>query len=91
MPWGRPPQRIEQRHLGVDPGRQGGTEMIECYLRLGLEDDIVRHARLAAPDRVISPLMRQIQAIGDWQAGVIVGRRQAHRDLAVGLSFSPGL
>ncbi len=72
-----------QHDLGFDPGREGGTELVECDLRLGLEDDIVRHARLGAPVRVISPLMRQIQAIGDRQAGVIVGSRQAHRDLAI--------
>jgi len=31
------------------------------------------HARLFAPVGVVSPLMRQVQAIGEWQAGVIVG------------------
>ena len=72
-----------QHDLGLDPGRKGGTKLVQRDLRLGLEDDIVGHARLGAPVGVISPLMRQIQAIGDRQAGVIVGRRQAHRDLAV--------
>jgi hypothetical protein len=75
--------RVEQCDVGLDPGRASGTKLVECDLRFGLEDDIVRHACLSAPGWVISPFMRQIQAIGDRQAGVIVRGRQADRDLAV--------
>jgi hypothetical protein len=65
--------RVEQRHLGFDPGRQGGTKLVKRDLRFGPEDGIIGHARQGAPIRVINPLMRQIQAIRDRQAGVIVG------------------
>src|SRR5262249_19222668 len=52
-------------------------------LWLGPEGDIVRHACLSATVRIVSPLMREIETIGDRQAAVIIGGRQAHNDLAV--------
>ena len=44
---------------------------------------VVRHTGPATPGRVIGPCLGQIQAVGDGQAGVVVGNRQADRDLAV--------
>ena len=53
--------RVGQYQLGVDPGRAGGTQLVKRDLRLGLEHDIIGHARLRAPVvGVIDPLMRQI-------------------------------
>ena len=74
---------VGQYNFGFDPGGAGGAELVQRDLGLGLEDDIIRHACLSSPVRVIGPLMRQIQAIGDGQAGVIIGGRQAHGNLAV--------
>lgn len=51
---------VGQYDFGVDPGREGGTKLVKRDLRLGLEDDIVGHAGLGAPVRVINPLMRQM-------------------------------
>src|SRR5580692_12229738 len=73
---------VDQRDLGLDPGRKSVTQLIKRDLWLGLEGDIVRHACPSAPLRVISPLMREIETIGNRQAGVIIGSRQAHRHLA---------
>ncbi len=67
--------RIEQCDFGLNPGREGGTKLVKCDLWLGLEDDIVGHACLSAPSGIINPLVWQIQAIGDWQTGVIVRGR----------------
>ena len=58
-------QRSLGGHIESKPGRKRGTKLVKCDLWLGLEDDIVRHACLSAPVGVISPLMRQIPAIGD--------------------------
>ena len=60
--------RVGQGDLGFDPHRDRTTKLIERDLWLGPEDDIVRHACLSTPGRIIGPLMREIQTIGDWQA-----------------------
>ena len=73
---------VGQCDVGFDPDRKGGTKLLNRDLRLGLEDDIVGYARRGAPVGIVNPLMGQIQAIGDRQAGVIVGGRKAHRNLA---------
>jgi len=64
-------------------GGNSGTQLIKRDLWLGLEGNIVRHACLSAAVCVISPLMREIETIGNRQAGVIIGDRQADSDLAV--------
>src|SRR3954466_15796018 len=70
-----------------DPARQASigrrTELIERNLGLGLEGDLLRHTRLLAPGWIISPLLRQVEAIGDGQAGRAIGARERHRHLAV--------
>src|SRR4051794_39221882 len=75
--------RVGQYDFGVDPGGNGRTQLAQCDLWLGLEDDIFGYASCGASGGIINPLVRQIQAISERQAGVIVGRRNAHRDLAV--------
>src|SRR5271170_2675096 len=74
---------IGQNDLGVDPSRNSITQQIKRDLWLGLEDDSVWHTCLSAAVWVISPLMREIETIGNRQAGMIIGGRQAHSDLAV--------
>jgi len=75
--------RVGQCDLGVDPGGNGRTQLVQCDLWLGLEGDIFGYASSRASGGIINPLVRQIQAISERQAGVIVGRRKAHRDLTV--------
>src|SRR3954462_12764759 len=70
-----------------DAARQAGfgrrTELIERNLGLGLEGDLLRHAGLLAPGWIISPLLRQVEAIGDGQAGRAIGERERHGHLAI--------
>src|SRR3954467_2600902 len=71
-----------QRHA-----RQAGfgcrTDLIERDLRLGLEGDLLGHARRLAPRRIVSPLLRQVQAVSDRQTGRVIGKRERHGHLAV--------
>src|SRR6516164_2351251 len=48
-------------------------------LRLGLEADRLGHMRLVAALGIVGPVLRQIQSIGDRQAGMMIGDRQRHR------------
>jgi hypothetical protein len=41
--------------------------------------------RFAAPRGISGPGLRQIQLMGDRETGVVIGDRQRHRRLAVGL------
>src|SRR4051812_42053950 len=70
-----------------DPARQNGlgsrTDLIERNLGFGLEGDLLRHTRLLAPGWIISPLLREIEAIGDGQAGGAIGERERHSHLAI--------
>jgi hypothetical protein len=52
---------------------------------LCLEGDLLGDARLLATLGILDPDLRQIQPIGDRQAGMMVGDRQRHHRLAVGL------
>src|SRR4051812_9382639 len=58
-------------------------DLIERDLRLGLEGDRLGHTRRLAPCRIVSPLLRQIQTIGDRQTGRVIGERERHGHLAV--------
>src|SRR3954470_20684080 len=64
-------------------GSRRRTELIERDLRLGLEGDLLRHTRLLAPGWIINPLLRQIETIGDGQAGRAIGERERHGHLAI--------
>src|SRR4051794_3987873 len=70
-----------------DAARQAGfssrTELIERNLGLGLEGDFLGHARRLAPRRIVSPLLRQVQAVSDRQTGRVIGERERHGHLAV--------
>ena len=61
--------RVGQHGFSADPARHSGAKLVERDLRLGLEDDLVRHPGLSAPVGIIDPLVRQIQPIGERQAG----------------------
>jgi hypothetical protein len=67
------------------PRLQRRTELLQRNLRLGLEPDRARYMRLFAAGLIVGPFPRQIQLIGDRQAGMMVGDRQRHRHLAIGL------
>src|SRR3954466_5669265 len=58
-------------------------DLIERNLGLGLEGDRLGHTGLLAPGWIVSPLLRQIEAIGDRQAGRAIGKRERHSYLAI--------
>src|SRR5438309_11403555 len=45
--------RVGQGDFGVDPGRNGRTQLVKSDLRLGLEDDIVGYAGCGASGGII--------------------------------------
>src|SRR5207342_673444 len=63
--------------------RKCRLDLIKGDLRLGAEDDILRDTCLGPSLGIVRPGLRQIEPICYRQAGVIVGHRQAHRDLAI--------
>src|SRR3712207_6191282 len=75
----------EPASMRITPrGRQLGsdTDLIERVLGFGLEGDRRGHACRLAPCWIISPLLRQIEAIGDRQNGRVMGKRERHRLVA---------
>src|SRR3954467_9688128 len=58
-------------------------DLIERNLGLGLEGDRLGHTGLLAPGWIINPLLRQVEAIGDRQAGRAIGKRERHGHLAI--------
>ena len=67
---------VQQRHAARQPGRAGETQLLKRDLRLGLEHEAFRNARLAPARGVIRPLLRQIQLPGHRQARMAIGQRQ---------------
>jgi hypothetical protein len=59
------------------------TDLVERNLGLGLEGDRLGHTGFLAPGWIVSPLLRQVEAIGDRQAGRAIGKRERHGDLAI--------
>src|SRR6201996_9641087 len=59
------------------------TDLVQGDRRLGREGDLLRHARLGPADRVGGPGLGQIELIGNGQAGLVIGYREADRHLAV--------
>jgi len=49
-----------------------------------VSNDLVGNSRLLAAQCVLGPFLRQVEAIADRQAGVMIGERKRHRGLAVG-------
>src|SRR4051794_39502461 len=74
---------IHEDHPAWQAGFGSRTDLIERNLGLGLEGDRLRHAGLLAPGWIISPLLRQVEAIGDRQAGRAIGERERHSHLAI--------
>ena len=74
---------VHQHHAARQAGLARPTDLLERDLGLGLEADILGHARLAPAFAIRRPLFRQIQPIGHRQAGVVIGNRQRHRDLTI--------
>jgi hypothetical protein len=61
------------------------SELGQGDLPLFPEDHALRHPRLAATFRVIGPFHRQVQAVGNGEARMVVDQRDADCDLAIGL------
>src|SRR3954469_18044765 len=74
---------VHEDHAARQAGSRRRPDLIEGDLRLGLEGDLRGYARRLAPPRIVSPLLRQIEAIGDGQAGRAIGERERHGHLAV--------
>src|SRR4051812_37228121 len=58
-------------------------DLVERNLGLGLEGDRLGHTGFLAPGWIVSPLLRQVEAIGDGQAGGAIGERERHGHLAI--------
>ena len=67
--------RIVQHDTARYAGRASSAELIECNLRLGLEFDLLGNTRLLAALGILGPFLRQIELIGDRQAGMFIGNR----------------
>src|SRR6185503_9883357 len=52
-------------------------------LWLSLKADLLGHARFAPTFLICRPFLRQIETIHCRQTGVVIGKRQGYRDLAV--------
>jgi hypothetical protein len=63
--------------------RQRLAELSERDRGLGFEGDRRRHPRLGPAGRIIRPDLGQKELVGDRQAGMIVGHREADRHLTV--------
>ena len=74
---------IHQHHAARKPGSAGRFDLLKRDLWLGLEADLLGHARLAPTFVVCRPVLRQIETIHRRQTGVVIGKRQRHRDLTV--------
>src|SRR3954447_22834110 len=59
------------------------TDMIEGHVRLGLKSNLFGHARLLAPLWMVGPYLGKIELIGSGNAGMLSGKRYAHRHSAV--------
>jgi hypothetical protein len=64
--------RVGQNNFGDGPGSKRGSQLIQGGIRLNLDDDIGGRTGLCALNWVDDPFMRQIQPIGDRQAGMTV-------------------
>jgi hypothetical protein len=68
-----------RRHAGL----QRYADLVECDLRLGLECDLVWNTSVRPPCSIVRPGLWQIEAVRDWQAGMIGRKRQRDGDLAI--------
>src|SRR5580692_446489 len=59
------------------------TNMIESHVRLGLKSNLFGHARLLAPLWIVGPYLGKIELTGSGNAGMLRGKRYAHRHSAV--------
>src|SRR6266478_2459736 len=74
---------IRQHDAARKAGLTRPADVLERNLQLGREADLLGYPCLAPTLAILSPLLRQIQAISHRQACVVIGKRQRHRDLAV--------
>ena len=68
--------RVHEDDPAGDLRLEGLPDLVERDLRLGLKDDALGHAGLLAARRIGGPVLRQIEPIGDRQAGRVVSDRQ---------------
>ncbi len=74
---------IGQHHTGRHAIGPGLADLPQRDRHLGLERDRLWHTGFGPPDRILSPGLGQIKLVGNRQAGLIIGHREADRDLAI--------
>src|SRR3954454_2912860 len=77
---------VHQHDPTWNAARKRAFDLRERNLRFGHEANRRWNTNFAAAFAVLSPFLRQVQTIGNRQAGRVVGYRQRHRRLAIGLS-----
>ena len=60
-----------------------GLYLRQRDLRFGRKADVLGHAGLAPPHRIVSPVLGKIEPVGDRQAGRMMGDRQRNGHLAI--------
>jgi hypothetical protein len=64
---------VHQHHAARKASRASRLDLLQRDLGLGLEANILGHARLAPTFAVLGPVFRQIQTVGHRQARVVIG------------------
>src|ERR1700683_824682 len=76
-------RRISQRHTRRHVGDQSLAHLLQGDLGLGLEPNVIGYTGDSPANRVVGPVLWQIQSVGNRQAALMGGHRQAYRHLAV--------
>src|SRR5712671_4013162 len=74
---------IHQDHTLRPSGRSRRFDLLKGDLGLGLKNARLRHFGFVPSRLIRGPIFRQIELIRDRQAGIMIGQRQRHCDLAV--------
>jgi hypothetical protein len=64
--------RIGDNHPGANAAGQSAPDMIESDLGFRLEDDFFGNVSFLAPDRIVGPSLRKVEAVTDRKAGELV-------------------
>src|ERR1700738_1816880 len=77
--------RIQQQDTARHARGVSCADLLKRDLRFSLEGDCLGNTRLRATSCVFGPFLRQIKPIRDRQAGMMIGDRQCHYHLTIGL------
>src|SRR5262249_38359 len=76
---------VHQNHPARNPGRARPLDQFERNLRFGRKADVGGNAGLLPARTIRGPVFGNIEPIPDRQAGKVIGHRQRHRHLTIGL------